>query len=218
VRTFWREPAGVAKVVGVLGLCLLVAWLAQVLLHKDQHRSGTNFVDVAHFFTDVPAGSTICQKELIPKDTGGVRMLVTSYHQPTPTLRLAVKTLSGRTVSTGVLRAGWLEGMNDIALTTVRQTIQGRLCIRDVGPAHMTPAGENFDPANGATLDGQPLAGLMSIQYLRPGPERWISLAPVILGRIRHGKAGWFGTWVPALLIALMLACVAGATTLAVRR
>jgi hypothetical protein len=219
VRISWKDPATVARLVGALGLLVLIFALAKVLSQKDQRRSGSNYVDVAHFIAQVSAGSEICQDESIPKDTGGVRMLLTSYTQPTPTLRLAFKTLSGRVISRGTLRAGrWIEGTNTIPLSPVRETTQGRFCIRNAGPAPMTPGGENFDPSMGALVDGQPVAGLMSVQFMLPGVERWLDVAPLVLGRVRHGKSEWFGPWMPALYVLLVLTCIGGATSLVVRR
>ena len=211
-------PGRAAGAVLALATVALIWAVVHDLSKAIQQRSGTNYVDVAHFVVDLAPGQTLCQHETIPKDTGGIRMLPTSYHQPTPAMRLFVRSQQGRLVSSARIKAGWVEGMNDFQLPPIRETTLGYVCLRNLGPkVHLTIAGENVPQDVALTVDGQPTTSEIFLQYLRPGTESYFSIAPLVLSRMRQGKAGWFGPWIPILIVALVLGCVVGTLALARR-
>jgi hypothetical protein len=212
-------PVRLAAVAAAVAVAALAGWTVHVLSQSNIRRSGTNHVDLPHFVAGASRHQAICQRETVPEDTGAAMMLITDYHeQPTPAIELSVRTAGGRVLASGGLPQGWIEGDRYIRLSPpVPRTTEAQLCLADRGRNPITVAGENVEPAAGATVAGQRVNGRMSVMWYRPGNETWLDVASVVLARIRHGKASWFGPWLPVAFVLLIAACLAGAVYLAVR-
>ena len=92
-------------------------------------------------------------------------------------------------------------------VTPLRRTIPGATVCASFALAHetLTLFGERTPTAIGAREDGQPLAGRMWIEYLRPGTRTWASFASSVVRDMGLGRA-WDGTWIAFFTIAALVA------------
>jgi hypothetical protein len=212
-------PARAALAATVVSVAVLVALLLVELTKPGPRRSGSNYVDVPHFVENLAPGDIACQQETVPKDTGAAAMLVTSYNKPTPDVGVLIRTPNGRRqLASGVLRAGFVEGQNLLHFSPpVTRTTDAQLCLVDRGPRPITIGGTNVPPSIAATKNGGSTDGRMAVQWFRPGQESYLSIAGLVLSRTRYGKADFFGSWTPVLLVLLILGSIAGGIYVAVR-
>jgi len=184
------------RAVVAIGVVALVACVAVVLAQSGARQAGTNSILEIAQAAQLRSGERHCQPgETVPKDASGLRLLVGTYGQPVPELRVTVRDPDGRLVTDGRLPTGAHEGRVLIPLREVRQTTTGtEVCIQQKDGRRLV-------------LYGQPPA--IRLEWLRSGDETWYALVPAVAHRFSLGKAALFGSWwilVPALLMLLAAA------------
>jgi Predicted membrane protein (DUF2142) len=205
-----RERMGV-RIALVAGLALLAAAVAVTLSHPSPVVAGTNGV-AAEVNIATPRGATGgCQSdEALPGGTTAIRLWVTTNIGP----RVSVTALSGsRVVTSGVREAGWT---GDIVTVPVRRVPRA---ISHVRVCYEIGAAVEEIGLIGASLAARPNGepAKMRIEYLRPGPRSWWSLASTIARRIGLGRSP-SGTLIFAIPLALMTAATILASLLILRQ
>jgi hypothetical protein len=158
----------------------------------------------------------VCQRgEELPSGISAIRLRVFTFLGP----RVVLDALAdGHIVAHGERGSGWTGGAVTVPVNSPSQAASGvTLCftllagededIELIGQPAATPV---------ATANGQPLGGRVAVEYMRPGPSSWWSLATVIARRIGWGRAE--GAWSAYAAIVLMFGVVAASSYLTLRR
>jgi hypothetical protein len=201
----WPPSVRVVVIVGVLAIA--IAGLA-VLLQSAQRRSGTNLTANTGFVIGVAAGQQLCEPaELIPGDTGGLRLSASSDGLPGPRLDATVGA-GTKLLATGHLAAGWRTGTVTIPLSRIAATQQNAsVCLVNRGTGSVSFGGSVPDANFYVVLGGKPLSGRMRIEYMRPGSESWLALLPTLAHRFSLAKGDLVRHWAaPAVLVLMLLA------------
>jgi hypothetical protein len=200
-----------AKGVVVAGPLAFLVAASVILSHSSERLSGTNLVPNGAYIEGLSSGQEACQgQELLPADTAALRMTIGTYGKPGPALTVAFTGPGGKLLTRGGLQQGWHEGAVRIPIRHVSlATGQTRFCLRNGGKGPIVLAGDSPDPGfqlqvAGRTIEDQRLR----IDYMRPGSESWVELAPTIVHRFGVAKAGWVRTWAWLAAVALMLVAV----------
>jgi hypothetical protein len=201
-----------AKGVVVAGLLAFLVAASVILSHSSERLSGTNLTPNGAYIEGLSSGQEACQgEELLPADTAALRMAIGTYGKPGPALTVAFTGPGGKLLTTGALKQGWHEGVVRIPVRNVSgTTAETRFCLRNSGEGPIALSGDSPDPGfqlqvAGKTIENQRLR----IDYMRPGSESWIELAPTIVHRFGVAKAGWVRRWAWLAAVALMLVAVA---------
>jgi hypothetical protein len=184
------RPAAAAAVAA--GSLILIAALALVLTDSKQRESGSNNVAELEPVAEIQGSGMRCQRRApLPADTAAVRILLGTYGAPTPDLEVTA-TSAGRPIASGILPGGGREGHVDVPLApVVHQPRTARVCVRIEGDGRTVLYGSS---------------GIVRLEWLRPGRETWLDLAPAVARRFGYGKANAFGAWllpIAGLVLAL---------------
>jgi hypothetical protein len=193
------------------GLALTAVALGVVLSRPPLIVAGANGVPANLAVAYINGGETACQGGgTLPAGTEAIRVSLSANTGP----RVSLSVLSGSTVVTeGERDAGW--GIDETVSVPVRRvpaTIRGARICTTIGPA------AEAVQVNGARAgtSGGGHAILLRMEYLRPGPRSWLSLAASIARRMGIARAPG-GAWVAYLAIAVMLAVCVLASRLLLR-
>jgi hypothetical protein len=202
----WLTPA---RIVVALGLIAIAIAAAAILSQRSQRRSGTNLTADVGYVLTLPAGQQLCEPgELIPGDTGALRLQASAGALPGPEVAFTVSDARGP-LSSGVLKPGWRGGTVTIPLTRVRSTAPGTMiCLVNHGARPISLGGSVPDADFYVVLNGKPLNGRMRIEYMRPGSESWFSLLPTLAHRFSLAKADAVRHWAAVAAIVLMLLAI----------
>jgi hypothetical protein len=186
------------------GLVLLAGLVLVLMLGQAQRRAGSNYVPEFGPVTELRGGAERCEDgELVPGDSGALRLRVGTYGRPTPEITVTVSAPGGKLVSKGRLAAGEREGVVLIPVETVKQTVGGaRVCIR-TGPGGRT------------VLYGR--GDIVRLAWLRPGTESRLAMISTIAHRFGLAKLNPFGSWLLALAALVMAAACFVALRLVLR-
>ncbi|HEX3141664.1 MAG TPA: hypothetical protein VHQ87_16530 [Rhizobacter sp.] len=189
-------------------MALLLALGAVVLDMSGSapRTAGSNHISTAVFAATVPPHGELCEPVVAPPtDAARVQLLIGSFGQPVPALRLRYLDAAGAVVADSQLAAGGTEGVVTLPLREKRGAAGAtRVCLR-VGSTKIVLGGEGGPAsANSEIVNGIPQGGLVSLFYLRSGSESWWQLLPTLTRRFGLGKAPLFGDWtLPVLVLAL---------------
>jgi hypothetical protein len=202
----WLSPA---RVVLALGLLAIAIAAIGILAQRAERRSGTNLTADVGYVLSLPAGGQLCEPgELLPGDTGALRLRASAGALPGPPVAVTVSDARGQ-LSAGALRAGWRTGVVTIPLTTVRHTVaSATICLVNRGSRAIALGGSVPDADFYVVLDGKPVNGRMRLEYMRPGRESWLSLLPTLAHRFSLAKGDVVRHWAAAAAIVLMLLAV----------
>jgi hypothetical protein len=199
-----------------VGLCAIAVAFAVMLLGSSPRRSGSDLTPNGAFVAVLGAGQQTCQGgEPLPADTSALQMTIGTYGAPGPPLRVVVTGADGRVLTSGGLPAGWRQGVVRIPVAHVATATQGtRVCLQDAealgGTRTIALAGDLPDPGYSMTVAGRTVAGgRLRYDYMRPGSESWLALAPTLVHRFTLAKAGFLRSWSWVLALALVLATAA---------
>jgi hypothetical protein len=193
------------KVALAVAIALTAVAIGVILSRAPLTVAGTNSVPVKAPVAFTRGNTGSCQTGTLPQGTSGIRVSLASGVGP----RLHIRVLSGsRVVTQGERPAGWgLETNVVVPVRAVTHTVRKAvICItlgRVVEP--MPVLGVPTRP--GAP---QPLAFKdvrLRLEYLRPGPKSWWSLASSISYHMGLGHAA-SGAWLAFLVLAAMIAIV----------
>jgi hypothetical protein len=197
------------RLVVVIGsLALLIAGLV-TLLQRAPRRAGTNLTANTGFVIPLEAGELLCEPgELVPGDTGALRLSISSGAVPGPRLDATIEA-AGRRLAAGDLASGWRSGTVTIPISHVRTTEQGAtVCIVNHGASRISIGGSVPDANFYMAIGGKPLSGRMRIEYMRPGSESWLALLPTLAHRFALAKADLVRHWAATAALLLMLFAV----------
>jgi hypothetical protein len=196
------------------GLLALVCGLVLVLVHSGPRRSGSNRTSSEAFVVVIGGGQQACQGlELLPADTGSLRLTIGTYGHPGPPLSVRITGPSGGALTSGSLAGGWHEGIVSIPVRHVSNAAENaKVCLRNGAPGTGSPlaiAGATPDPGYSMTVAGRPIPlTRIRIDYYRPGRESWAQLLPAIAHRMTLGKSGLIRHWAWLAAPLLMLLAI----------
>ena len=161
-------------------------------------------------------GAAACQAgEFVPRGTSGIRLTFVADAGP----RVSVSLLAGgRRLASGTTASGWTAGAVTVAVPRLAQALpEATLCFKFSHSAETVQmGGATTSPAAAAHSSSKPLPGRFTVEYMRPGPTSWWSLATTVAHHFGLGRAP-SGTWVAWLVLLLMLSAVALACRLVLR-
>lgn len=181
------------------GLLLVLVLLVGQLLGDERRLASTNSqVVVSGVALTVNPGKPLCQDQYVPGDAAGVRLYAAPKWVRTGGPVEVTIARDGRGVGRAVAPAFADGGPVDMELVRglEREVRLARVCIVNRGPTPLQVAGNRtpvlYSPSNPL---GQLLGDVARIDFLRPGSESWIDLAPRVATRFGLGKASVFGSW-----------------------
>jgi hypothetical protein len=186
---------------------LAILVVAGVILQQRAPRlAGTNLTADTGFVVQLRAGQELCEPgELLPGDTGALRLDATANGSSGPPLRVSISGPDGQ-ISAGTLAAGWRPGATLIPVRRVPDDVAGAtVCVRNRGSRAVSFGGSVPDSGFQIELGGAPLNGRLRIEYMRPGRESWLQLLPALAYRFSLAKAGLLRHWEAGAVLVLML-------------
>ncbi len=197
------------------GLVLVVLGVGVVSLGHPDTVARANGLSPENVVAGVTSHARLCQaRELVPRGTTSLAVWISSFSGPAISVEL---TAEGREIAHGRRGSGWTSRSVTIPLNRAvpRDTI-ATVCFT------VTPKYEEVvargNPRKGApatTLNGKPLEGAITIEYLHSGSRSWLSRAPQIARHLGLGRVP-SGAWAPAFAFVLVLA-IAGTVAVAGR-
>lgn len=186
------------------GFALLVVALAVVLLQAEPRSAGSNFIPELGEVAKLRGPARRCQDgETVPADTAGVRFLVGTYGRPAPALSVLVRRPGGAVLTSGRLAGGGPEGRVDVPLREVDRLQGGvSVCLTIQGRGRTVLYGSG---------------GRVHLEWMRPGSESWLGLAPTIAHRLSLGRWDPLGALLLPALALLLLGAWVGAAWLVLR-
>ncbi len=191
------------------GLALVVLALFLTLSGSPATLAAPRTIPLDRELTTVRHATSICQGgETLPQGTTSLRLSLKALIGP----RITVKALAaGRVIASGEHPPGWTTAAVTVPIARVGHTIPDvtvcfALALNDESVEIAGAATARTEAA--ITSEGQALPGRVKIEYLRPGDRSWWSLARSTARHLGLGRA-WAGTWVSALVLALMGAVLA---------
>lgn len=195
------------KVALVAGLTLLAIAVGLVLRQAPMSVAGTNKIHDREGATIASTrhSASYCQAdETLPSGTSATRISLAASIGPR--VRVLVSS-RGHPITGGEQESGWTGWVVTVPVKSVAHTVSGTtICVSFRPHDETVSLVGRRSPAAIAARDGQqPLAGRMSIEYLRPGTRSWASLASSVVRNMGFGRA-WGGTWSVFLALALLAA------------
>lgn len=192
------------RVVLVAGFVLLLAALGVTLAKSAPRAAGSNHVAQNEEVATLRGRAEHCEDaQLIPKDTGALRLLVGTDGRPAPAMRVTARTAAGTLVTAGGRPAGGPEGNVDIPVRTTAAASPGtRVCVAVAGSGRTVLYGS---------------AGMLHLEWLRPGSESWLGLLPTVTHRFGLAKSPALGAFLLPLAALLVVAAWWAAVRLVVR-
>ncbi len=199
--------------VGVaVGLVLIGVAVVVILSRSPLTVVGTNSIP-AKDYIQLESQFSNCQPAgTLPRGTSAIRIAIEGiYFNPAVTVR--VLTHSHLLREGEQVAGGGPAPTATVHIGALPHTVYGARVCTTVGPA-----GEpvRFSGMPGANNAGGPQDAVLRMEYLRPGPRSWWSLAPSIAYHMGLGRSPG-GTWVVFLALTLMLAIVLGASRLTLK-
>jgi hypothetical protein len=198
-----------------VGIVLLLAVVALTLTRAPPRvvRVSSN---VEALLGTTAGSAEICQEnEVLPAGVSAIRLPLQAFFGA----RVLVRAFSGSQVLTeGRRGADWTGKSVTVPVTPLNHpTSHVKLCI-DLGPNSepIYVGGVETPKREAATLKGRTLVGRVSVEDLASGRGSWWSRIPAVVGHMAIGRA-FSGTWVVALIVALVVAAGALAVGLTVQ-
>lgn len=205
-RRLRPTPVRLVLVLGLLAIA--IAGLA-TLSRSEPRRSGTNLTSNGGFAIPLKPGQQLCEPgELLPGDTGALRLAADSGAYPGPRLRASIIAPQGP-VSSGELKPGWRSGAVLIPIARVPRTLpSATVCLTNAGSGPVLFGGSV--PASSFVIEiaGKQLGGRLRIEYMRPGSESWLQLLPTLVHRFSLAKSDLVRHWAWLAVLVLMLLAV----------
>lgn len=183
------------RIAAVLAAALVAVavGLAVVLVESKPRQAGSNYVPEAGPIATIDGSGRHCQTgQVVPGDTGAVRILLGTFERPSPAIAISVDA-GGREISSGRLKAGQPDGYVTVGIDTVdRLHADATVCVElDTQPGRRTVLYGSGDQ--------------MRLEWLRPGKESWLELLPTVAHRFGLAKPFVSGSWALALAGVLLL-------------
>jgi hypothetical protein len=191
----------------IVGLLLTAFAVALAVSRSPLVLLSASPTQVEGGLTGVQSGTTVCQAgETLPAGTSAIRFSLSSAYGPSMSVEARA---DGQLLTRGSRGGEWV-GPTAIAVTPVAHTSTNVTVCLKVGTVTEGTAlsGGKASRGHTATINGNPSTGGMRIEYLRPGPKSFASLASSIATHMGMGNASG-GSWIVFLLIVLMATIVA---------
>jgi hypothetical protein len=199
----------VGAVLGVAAICITL--LGGPIAVARVNVTEETFVGEARRTTHV------CQsREVLPRETSAIRLRSYAFLGPRVTVEVLAQ---GRAIAHGQRGSGWTGGVVTVPVNRLPTSRSGvELCFTIFGNPYESVelAGEPTTGALAARTQAGPLSGRVRVEYLRPSPKSWWSLAPEVARRMGLGHAA-SGTWCVFLVLALMAGLIALCSRLMLR-
>lgn len=187
------------RVAIALGASLLVlaGGLVAAVSESKPRLAGTNNVFDRVSDVTLRGGQELCQvRELVPGDTGAIRMHVAGPGSDV----LAVRLRDGeQVIARGALAPGWDDGDVDVAVspTVARTRADVSVCVANRGRGSVRFYGYGADETERSrvVLAGRPLRERIRLSYVRPGQESGWALAGTVAHRMGLGRGDWLEVW-----------------------
>jgi hypothetical protein len=205
------------RVVLLGGLLLMGLALFVTLSRSPLTVARTSVALAGYEVASTHGNARICQGgEAIPPGVSALRLSV-SVATVGPSVGVTLLA-GGRVLARGGKDAGWRGGGLTVPLRRVPPTSANATVCVTTGSVReaVSFAGARASASDAAVLDGKRLAGRVTIAYLHPGRNSWLSLGLSVARRMGLGRAA-AGSWVAALLGVLMIAVASLASLLVVR-
>jgi hypothetical protein len=192
-------------------LAAIAAVALAILLQSAPRRSGTNMTSDLGYAIAIQPGQVLCEPgEIVPADTAALALTARAGGGAGPTLAVDISD-AARTVASGSLAAGWRTGAVRIPLRrALARTVAGAsVCLRDVGARPVAFGGSLPDGSFTVLIDGRGLGGRLRIDYMRPGKQTWLALAPELARRLARVKPSFARPWSAVAALVLLLVSVA---------
>jgi hypothetical protein len=199
----WGNVSGATA---ALALVVLAGAFGAALAHSSQRAAGTSGIGPAAVLAAVDDSSSFCQAhELIPHKTAAVRVSMQTPGAAPPPLSVTLYRSDGRVIANGTLPSRpWRGTSVTVPVRPVtRGDAWGRVCFGIGRGDQIAIVGEPAPPR----LAARPLSGRVRIDYLRPGHESLLTLAPTVARRLGLAQA-WSGPSVALVTLALVCAVV----------
>jgi hypothetical protein len=189
-----------------VGLAAIALAALAILAQSAPRRAGTNLTANTGYVIALAPGGQLCEPgELVPGETGALRLSADSGPRPGPRLELTMADARGQ-IAAGGVAGGWRSGTLTIPISHVSETRQGvQVCLVNRGSEQVSFGGSVPDANFYVVLAGKPLSGRLRIEYMRPGSESWLSLLPTLAHRFSLAKADIVRHWAAGAAIVLML-------------
>jgi hypothetical protein len=202
------------KVALVIGLVLTIVAVLVVLSRSPLTLAGTNAVPAKANVELAHGNVSGCQPVgTLPQGVSAIRIAI-EVRAVGP--KVSVKLLQGSQIlSEGHQDTGW--GVAPTVTVPIKRLVHpvegARICIA-LGPT-VEPVRLHGVLLASPSFAGRRLGGVtLRLEYLRPGPKSWFSLASSIAHHMGLGRAA-SGTWIAFLALALLLAVAILASRLA---
>jgi hypothetical protein len=194
-------------IVLTVGLALTALAVAVAVSRAPLVLISASPIQIETGLSAIQSDTTVCQSgENLPAGTSAIRFPLSSPYGPS----IRVEARSGATVLTQGARGSEWVGPTAISVTPVAHTVSNVTVCFKVGAVTEGTALSGGKARSGHTLtiNGAPTTGSTKIEYLRPGPKSWASLASSVAKHMGLGNASG-GAWIVFLLIVLMAAIIA---------
>jgi hypothetical protein len=184
---------------------VLLGTVAVVITLSRSPLSVIRVNTAAHtLFATTTRRTVACQAgEALPRATSAIQLRLYAVTGPRVTAEVLA---GGRVIAHGERASGWTGGAVTIPvapLSTARSGVMLCFAIYLNGDETVEIMGEPASRALGGLGADGTLGGRVAVEYLRPGPSSWFSLAPTVARHMGLGHAA-SGTWSVFLVIALM--------------
>jgi hypothetical protein len=194
------------------GFALIVGAVAVTLARSPLVVAGTNSITTDTIVAETHGELSVCQSgEVVPGGTTAVRAGIGGNIQPT----VRIQILAGsRVITRGSHLGGELGSGVTIPVARVPRTISNATICFALGEAleKVQLVGETSSEGASSATHGR-----VRIEYMRPGPRSWWSLASSVARSLGLGRAP-SGSWVALIPIALMATAIFLTSSTIVRR
>jgi hypothetical protein len=217
----WRRVAKARKSRATValgaGLVLLAIALAIVLSGSPLVVIRANATPADEPILRATGNSGACQDgEALPAGVSAIRLILVAVVGP----QVGVTVTAGsRPLAAGSTGSGWTAGAVTVPVKPLSHATPGaRICFKLGRSAEGVEVGGSKASAAVAarSLDGRPLPGRFTVEYLHRGSSSWWSSAKAVSRRLGLGHAP-AGSWIALLLIVAMGGVVATASWLVTR-
>ena len=194
------------RIGAVLAVAAVVVAVGLVVALSDSkpRQSGSNYVAELGPVATLRGNDSRCQGgQVIPADTGALRLLVGTYGRPVPHMLVEVRS-AGRTISSGTFSGG-PQGHVSVPLRPVHARVENATVCLAVG----APRGAR------TVLYGS--GDQQRLEWLRPGSESWFGVLGTVAHRFGLGRGFFGGPWVLGLALLLLAGAWAVAARLTLR-
>lgn len=195
----------IARLAAAAAVAVLLAGVVLALADEQPRLAGTNDLRAFHA-VPIPPRDTLCQgPEIVPGESGRLRVFASATGGSGPALAVEIRDGRG-TVSRGRIAPGYGDAGVTAEIEPVERTrVVDEVCVENRGETVVALVGQPVPEDQLPEVGGVRAEARLRLEWLRPGSESWLDLAPTVLHRFGLGKADALGSWTLWLAAALVL-------------